>query len=49
MIHFPLLDRLLFQAMFNLGFMHQVGVGLPADAHLAKRYYDMAGETATEA
>lgn len=30
------------QACFNLGFMHERGLGLPADLHLAKRYYDEA-------
>jgi SEL1 protein len=29
------------QAYFNLGFMHQFGLGLPQDFHLAKRFYDM--------
>ena len=29
------------QAMFNLGAMHEHGLGLPKDLHLAKRYYDM--------
>ena len=33
------------QAMFNLGFMHEHGIGLPKDLHLAKRYYDMALST----
>ena len=33
------------QAMFNLGLMHEHGVGLPKDLHLAKRYYDMALST----
>lgn len=33
------------QAMFNLGDMHERGVGLPKDLHLAKRYYDMALST----
>lgn len=33
------------QAMFNLGIMHEHGLGLPQDFHLAKRYYDMAAET----
>lgn len=28
------------QALFNLGFMHQYGAGLPKDHHLAKRCYD---------
>ncbi|XP_031498303.1 ERAD-associated E3 ubiquitin-protein ligase component HRD3A-like [Nymphaea colorata] len=30
------------QAMFNLGYMHEHGEGLPYDLHLAKRYYDQA-------
>jgi len=30
------------QAMFNLGYMHEHGQGLPFDLHLAKRYYDEA-------
>lgn len=30
------------QALFNLGYMHQTGIGLPQDFHLAKRYYDDA-------
>lgn len=29
------------QAMFNMGFMYQRGLGVPRDLHLAKRYYDM--------
>ena len=33
------------RAMFNLGFMHEHGIGLPKDLHLAKRYYDMALST----
>lgn len=32
------------QAMFNLGYMHEHGQGLPFDLHLAKRYYDQALE-----
>lgn len=28
--------------MFNLGYMHEHGEGLPFDLHLAKRYYDQA-------
>ena len=31
--------------MFNLGAMHEHGLGLPKDLHLAKRYYDMALST----
>ena len=30
------------QALFNLGFMHEYGAGLPQDLHLAKRHYDKA-------
>lgn len=33
------------QAIFNLGYMHEHGQGLPYDLHLAKRYYDQALET----
>jgi SEL1 protein len=33
------------QAMFNLGYMHERGIGLKTDFHLAKRYYDLAKET----
>merc|ERR1712179_559087 len=28
--------------MFNLGYMHEHGIGLPHDMDLAKRYYDQA-------
>ena len=31
------------QANFNLGYMHQWGIGLRQDFPLAKRYYDLAG------
>lgn len=37
------------QALYNLGWMHENGVGQPQDFHLAKRYYDFALETNTEA
>lgn len=37
------------QAMFNLGYMHEHGEGLPKDYYLAKRYYDMARDTKSEA
>jgi hypothetical protein len=30
------------QALFNLGYMHEHGEGLPLDLHLAKRRYDEA-------
>ncbi|BGP12880.1 hypothetical protein JCM10213_005166 [Rhodosporidiobolus nylandii] len=36
-------------AMHNLGWMHEVGKGVPQDFHLAKRYYDMALETSPDA
>lgn len=37
------------QAMFNLAYMHENGLGLRRDMHLAKRFYDMASETSIEA
>lgn len=37
------------QAMFNLAYMHENGLGLRKDMHLAKRFYDMASETSAEA
>ncbi|CAG0903294.1 unnamed protein product [Cyprideis torosa] len=37
------------QAMFNLGYMHEKGLGLKQDIYLAKRFYDMAAETSTDA
>ncbi|TKA33317.1 hypothetical protein B0A50_00870 [Salinomyces thailandicus] len=37
------------QAMWNLGWMHENGVGIEQDFHLAKRLYDMALETNREA
>lgn len=37
------------QAIFNLGYMHEHGQGLPYDLHLAKRYYDQALEIDTAA
>ncbi|CAK5282409.1 unnamed protein product [Mycena citricolor] len=36
-------------AMWNLGWMYENGVGVPRDFHLAKRHYDMALETNSEA
>lgn len=33
------------QAMWNLGWMHENGIGIDQDFHLAKRHYDMALET----
>jgi SEL1 protein len=37
------------QALYNLGWMHENGVGLNQDFHLAKRYYDSALEINEEA
>ena len=37
------------QALYNLGWMHENGVGLDQDFHLAKRFYDLALETNEEA
>eukprot|EP00731_Ephydatia_muelleri_P028175 Em0019g1048a len=37
------------QAMFNLGYMFEHGLGINKEYHLAKRYYDMATEASTEA
>lgn len=36
-------------AMWNLGWMYENGIGVPQDFHLAKRHYDMAVETNSEA
>lgn len=37
------------QAMFNLGYMHEQGLGMIKDMHLAKRCYDLAAETSPDA
>ncbi|CAH2327946.1 sel-1 1 [Pelobates cultripes] len=37
------------QAMFNLGYMHERGLGIKQDIHLAKRFYDMAAEASPDA
>ncbi|KAF3202167.1 ERAD-associated protein [Orbilia oligospora] len=37
------------QALWNLGWMYENGIGVGQDYHLAKRYYDQALETNTEA
>lgn len=37
------------QAMFNLGYMHEQGLGMKQDIHLAKRFYDMAAEASADA
>lgn len=33
------------EAMFNLGFMHEFGAGVPKDLQLARRFYNMALHT----
>ncbi|XP_041968880.1 protein sel-1 homolog 1 isoform X2 [Aricia agestis] len=37
------------QATFNLGYMHERGLGLARDAHLAKRCYDLAADASPDA
>ncbi|CAJ0939063.1 unnamed protein product, partial [Mesorhabditis belari] len=37
------------QAMFNLGYMHENGLGITKDIHLAKRFYDQAAEQSPDA
>lgn len=36
-------------SMWNLGWMHENGIGVSQDYHLAKRFYDLALETNSEA
>ncbi|GAA5922215.1 ubiquitin ligase complex subunit HRD3 [Sporobolomyces koalae] len=42
-------SRLSAMAMWNLGWMHETGHGVPQDFHLAKRYLDSALETSPNA
>lgn len=37
------------QAMFNLAYMHEQGLGMKKDIHLAKRFYDLAADTNADA
>jgi SEL1 protein len=37
------------QALWNLGWMHENGMAVEQDFHMAKRYYDLSLETNTEA
>ncbi|CAH2216167.1 jg18041, partial [Pararge aegeria aegeria] len=37
------------QATFNLGYMHERGLGLTRDLHLAKRCYDLAADASPDA
>ena len=49
MIVFNNRNIFIIQAMFNLGYMHELGLGMKRDIHLAKRFYDMAAETSVDA
>uniref|UniRef100_A0A8D0H733 SEL1L2 adaptor subunit of SYVN1 ubiquitin ligase n=1 Tax=Sphenodon punctatus TaxID=8508 RepID=A0A8D0H733_SPHPU len=37
------------QAMFNLAYMSEHGLGIPKDIHVARRWYDLAAETSPDA
>ncbi|XP_006878039.1 PREDICTED: protein sel-1 homolog 2-like, partial [Chrysochloris asiatica] len=37
------------QAMFNLAYMYEHGLGIEKDIHLARRFYDMAAQTSPDA
>mmetsp|Transcript_12326 Transcript_12326/g.26616 ORF Transcript_12326/g.26616 Transcript_12326/m.26616 type:complete len:777 (-) Transcript_12326:145-2475(-) len=37
------------EAMFNLGYMHEFGIGVPKDLKLARRFYNMAKHTQSDA
>ncbi|KAL7991312.1 hypothetical protein Chor_015568 [Crotalus horridus] len=37
------------EAMFNLAYMHEHGLGVSQDIHLARRWYDLAAETTPDA
>ena len=37
------------QAMFNLGLMHELGLGIRRDIHMAKRFNDMVAQTSVDA
>nr|XP_054366191.1 protein sel-1 homolog 2 [Mirounga angustirostris] len=37
------------QAMFNLAYMYEHGLGIAKDIHLARRFYDMAAQTSPDA
>ncbi|XP_058037828.1 protein sel-1 homolog 2 [Ahaetulla prasina] len=42
-------NQLSAEAMFNLAYMHEHGLGVPQDIHLARRWYDLAAETTPDA
>uniref|UniRef100_A0A8C0IMS8 SEL1L2 adaptor subunit of SYVN1 ubiquitin ligase n=1 Tax=Chelonoidis abingdonii TaxID=106734 RepID=A0A8C0IMS8_CHEAB len=49
-IHYSLaVDHHIAQAMFNLAYMYEHGLGIPKDIHLAKRWYDLAAQTSPDA
>ncbi|XP_043399951.1 protein sel-1 homolog 2 isoform X3 [Chelonia mydas] len=49
-IHYSLaVDHHIAQAMFNLAYMYEHGLGIPEDIHLAKRWYDLAAQTSSDA
>ncbi|XP_043368017.1 protein sel-1 homolog 2 isoform X10 [Dermochelys coriacea] len=49
-IHYSLaVDHHIGQAMFNLAYMYEHGLGIPEDIHLAKRWYDLAAQTSPDA
>lgn len=37
------------QALFGMGYMHQMGKGVPQDLFLAKRYFDQAAVVSSDA
>lgn len=37
------------QALFGMGYMHQMGKGVPQDLFLAKRYFDQAALVSSDA
>uniref|UniRef100_A0A0A9Z5Z6 Protein sel-1 1 n=1 Tax=Lygus hesperus TaxID=30085 RepID=A0A0A9Z5Z6_LYGHE len=37
------------QALFNIGYMHEHGLGMPRDLSLAKRFYDLAAAVSPDA
>ncbi|XP_050808061.1 protein sel-1 homolog 2 isoform X9 [Gopherus flavomarginatus] len=49
-IHYSLaVDHHIAQAMFNLAYMYEHGLGIPKDIHLANRWYDLAAQTSPDA
>ncbi|XP_061478572.1 protein sel-1 homolog 2 isoform X2 [Rhineura floridana] len=49
-VHYNLAaDQQSAQAMFNLAYMYEHGLGISKDIHLARRWYDLAAETSPDA